>query len=80
MMKNYKTLNLPNMCRFKEDNTQLLYEYFNGINVIIIKKWKVGIRCNIITVRYILYSLPKDIDEVELFNCLDVLEYEDNLI
>ena len=50
-MKSGEIMNLPNGYTFKQTNTQLIYEHFDGTNISTISRWKVGLNCNIENIR-----------------------------
>ena len=81
-MKSYKIMRLVNNYNFKQTNNQLIFEHFDGTNIKTISKWKVGLNCNIESVRgFILFNLIKvSPDDPKLIDYIDGLEYKDSII
>ena len=78
-MKSYKIMRLPNGYNFKETNTQLIYEHFDGTNISTIARWKVGLECNIENIRRLLALIESKLINSELI-CLSSIKASNPLM
>ena len=78
-MKIYETMNLRNGYNFRQTNNQLIYEHFDGTNMNIISRWKVGLECNIENIRGLLALMELKQINSELIDYIDGLEYKDSI-
>ena len=79
-MKSGEIMNLPNGYNFKQTNTQLIYEHFDGTNISTISRWKFGLNCNIENIRSLLALMELKQINSELIDYIDGLEYKDSKI
>lgn len=78
-MESYKIMYLPNGYNFKQTNTQLIYEHFDGTNISTISRWKVGVHCHIEDVRRLLGLIELKQINSELIEHINDLEYKDSI-
>ena len=78
-MKSGEIMNLPNGYTFKQTNTQLIYEHFDGTNISTISRWKVGLNCNIENIRRFFALVEMKQINSELIDYIDGLEYKDSI-
>ena len=79
-MKIYETINLRNGYNFKQTDTQLIYEHFDGTNINTVARWKVGLNCNIESIRRLISLMELKQINSELIDYIDGLEYKDSII
>ncbi len=78
-MKSYKIMRLVNNYNFKQTNNQLIFEHFDGTNIKTISKWKVGLNCNIESVRVFISLVEMKLINSELIDYINGLEYKDSI-
>ena len=78
-MKIYETINLRNGYKFRQTDTQLIYEHFDGTIISTISRWKVGLNCNIENIRSLLALMELKQINSELIDYIDGLEYKDSI-